>query len=189
RDLLTLVRAELRPDLRTALHQSAKARATIEVHNVRVPLEDGIHTIDISVRPVLREGNPARGFFLVLFAEGEGVSEPGEAVMLTSPAEPLAMQLEEELARVRGQLRQTIEQYETQVEEAKAANEELQAMNEELRSAAEELETSKEELQSVNEELTTVNQELKIKIEELGLTNNDFQNFINATDIGTIFLD
>src|SRR6185295_10182846 len=58
-----------------------------------------------------------------------------------------------------------------------------------LRSAAEELETSKEELQSVNEELTTVNQELKIKIEELGLINNDFQNLINATDIGTIFLD
>ena len=56
-------------------------------------------------------------------------------------------------------------------------------MNEELRSAAEELETSKEELQSVNEELTTVNQELKIKIEELGLTNNDFQNLINSTDI------
>ena len=62
-------------------------------------------------------------------------------------------------------------------------------MNEELRSTAEELETSKEELQSVNEELTTVNQELKIKIEELGLANNDFQNLINSTDIGTIFLD
>src|SRR3712207_6667349 len=62
-------------------------------------------------------------------------------------------------------------------------------MNEELRSAAEELETSKEELQSLNEELTTVNQELKIKIEELGLTNNDFQNLINSSDIGTIFLD
>jgi PAS domain S-box-containing protein len=62
-------------------------------------------------------------------------------------------------------------------------------MNEELRSAAEELETGKEELQSVNEELTTVNEELKIKIDELAVTNNDFQNFINATDIGAIFLD
>jgi two-component system CheB/CheR fusion protein len=90
---------------------------------------------------------------------------------------------------VRTQLRATIEQYETHVEEAKAANEELQAMNEELRSAAEELETSKEELQSVNEELTTVNQELKLKIDELGLATNDLQNFINSTDIGTIFLD
>ena len=90
---------------------------------------------------------------------------------------------------MKAQLRATIEQYETQVEEAKASNEELQATNEELRSAAEELETSKEELQSVNEELTTVNQELKIKIEELAVTNNNFQNLINSTEIGTIFLD
>jgi len=108
---------------------------------------------------------------------------------LTSPAEAPITHLEEELARVRSQLRTTIEQYESQVEEAKASNEELQALNEELRSSAEELETSKEELQSVNEELSTVNQELKIKIDELGSTNNDFQNFINATDIGAIFLD
>ena len=62
-------------------------------------------------------------------------------------------------------------------------------MNEELRSSAEELETGKEELQSMNEELTTVNQELKVKIEELSQANNDFQNLINSTDIGTIFLD
>jgi PAS domain S-box-containing protein len=160
------------------------------VRNIVVPLEDGNHSIDISVRPVLRESDPAQGFFVVVFTERARIPREEEpSVTLTSPAEPLTAQLEEELARVRVQLRQTIEQYETQVEEAKAANEELQAMNEELRSAAEELETSKEELQSVNEELTTVNEELKIKIEELGLTNNDFQNLIKATDIGTIFLD
>src|SRR6476620_4745101 len=58
-----------------------------------------------------------------------------------------------------------------------------------MRSSAEELETSKEELQSVNEELTTVNQELKIKIDELATSDNDFQNLINSTDIGTVFLD
>lgn len=56
-------------------------------------------------------------------------------------------------------------------------------------SAAEELETSREELQSVNEELTTVNRELKVKVEEISQSNNDFQNLINSTDIGTIFLD
>ncbi|HXI27421.1 MAG TPA: CheR family methyltransferase [Vicinamibacterales bacterium] len=190
RDLLTLVRPELRPDLRTALHQAMTARAAVEVRNVLVALDDGHHRIDVAVRPVLRDGDPARGFFVVLFSEG-AVADRQEAppVTLDSPAEALTMQLEEELTRLRAQLRQTVDQYETQAEEAKAANEELQAMNEELRSSAEELETSKEELQSVNEELTTVNQELKIKIEELGLTNNDFQNFINATDIGTIFLD
>ena len=90
----------------------------------------------------------------------EAVLAPSpDRVELTSPAESAVVHLEEELKRIKAQLRTTIEQYETQTEEAKAANEELQAMNEELRSAAEELETSKEELQSVNEELTTLNHE------------------------------
>jgi two-component system CheB/CheR fusion protein len=188
RDLMALVRTELRPDLRTALHQAAKERTNVEIRGIAAVLDDGPARVNLSVKPVLRENDPARGFFLITFDEEiRAAAEP--PVTLTSPAEPIKRQLEEELARVKAQLRTTVEQYETQAEEAKASNEELQAMNEELRSAAEELETSKEELQSVNEELTTVNQELKIKIEELGLTNNDFQNFINATDIGTIFLD
>ena len=190
RDLLLLVRPELRPDLRTALHQAAKDHTVVDVRGVAVHLDGEASRVDISVKPVVNPRDPACGYFVVTFDETSSTPTPhGKAVTLTSPVEPIAQQLEEELARVTGQLRATVEQYETQVEEAKASNEELQAMNEELRSAAEALETSKEELQSVNEELTTVNQELKIKIEELGLTNNDFQNFINATDIGTIFLD
>lgn len=82
-----------------------------------------------------------------------------------------------------------MEQNELHQEELRASNEEPQAMNEELRSTAEELETSKEELQSVNQELATVNEELKIKIEELSLANNNFQNLMNLTNVGTIFLD
>ncbi len=188
RDILRLVRPELQPDLRTALHQAARDRVRVDVRGVTVALEDGPKTVDVLVRPVLREGTPLRGYFVILFQERAW--EPSDqAKQLESSAEPLTRQLQDELARVKEQLRLTVEQYETQGEESKASNEELQAMNEELRSATEELETSKEELQSVNEELTTVNQELKIKIEELGLTNNDFQNLINSTDIGTIFVD
>lgn len=62
-------------------------------------------------------------------------------------------------------------------------------MNEELRSSTEELGTSREELQSLNEELRMVNQELRIKIEEQAQANDDIQNLINSTEIGTIFLD
>ena len=62
-------------------------------------------------------------------------------------------------------------------------------MYEELRSSSEELETSREELQSLNEELRTVNQELKIKIEEQTQANDDMQNLVAATEIGTVFLD
>ena len=56
-------------------------------------------------------------------------------------------------------------------------------------SAAEELEAGREELQSVNEKLLTVNQELEIKIKELAQSNNDFQNLISSSDVGTLFLD
>jgi two-component system, chemotaxis family, CheB/CheR fusion protein len=190
RDVAHLARPELRPDLRTALHQAARERTNVDVRRVPVSIDGSRAEVRIRVRPVLKDGDPTRGFFLILFEEeaGDG-SQPGPGIELTSPASLQNVQLDEELSRVKGQLRGTIEQYETQVEEAKASNEELQALNEELRSSTEELETSKEELQSVNEELTTVNQELKIKIEELAQTNNDFINFINSSDIASIFLD
>ena len=191
RDVVKLAIPELRGDLRTALHQAAQDRATVQVKNIQLTPQHGGGPVTISVRPALRDHDSALGYFLIFF-EADAATAPADAdrpIQLVSPTEAPLSQLEEELSRVKTQLRGTIEQYETHVEEAKAANEELQAMNEELRSAAEELETSKEELQSVNEELTTVNQELKLKIEELGLANNDLQNFINSTDIATIFLD
>ena len=191
RDILRIVIPELRLDLRTALHLATRQRSPVEVGGIKLANPAGDRRITISVKPSLRDGDPPRGYFLVVLQE-EQEQPPDrveQALQLQSPAGPESRRIEDELQRVKFQLRTTIEQYETHSEESRAANEELQAMNEELRSAAEELETSKEELQSLNEELTTVNQELKIKIEELGLTNNDFQNLINSTDIGTIFLD
>ena len=191
RDLLKMVRPELRVGLRSALYQAARDRTSVEVPGLRIAADgEEARALTIVVRPALGDGDPPRGFFLILFQEIDAPQAGAAAVQTASAlATDLARGLEEELTRVKAQLRSTIEQHETHAEEAKASNEELQAVNEELRSAAEELETSKEELQSVNEELTTVNQELKIKIEELGLTNNDFQNLINSTQIGTIFLD
>jgi two-component system, chemotaxis family, CheB/CheR fusion protein len=188
-DLLKLVRPELRVELRTALFQAAKDRTTVKVTDIELTLDGEPSRINLIVRPVLREDDPARGFFLVLFADHEAADRAERTIRPIDSTEPIARQLEEELTRVKAQLRTTVEQYEAQVEEAQASAEEHQAMNEELRSSAEELETSKEEIQSVNEELTTVNQELKIKIEELRHSNNDFQNLINSTDIATIFLD
>lgn len=190
RDLLKLIRPELRVELRAALFQASKDRSSIVVTNLPVVIDGGERRVDLTVRPVLREDDPARGFFLVMFADRTGSGATGPGVKpLDASSEPVARRLEEELARIKTQLRTTIEQYEAQVEEAQAAAEEHQAMNEELRSSAEELETGKEEIQSVNEELTAVNQELKVTIEELRLRNDDFQNLINSTDIATIFLD
>jgi two-component system CheB/CheR fusion protein len=187
-NLLKLIRPELRLELRTALYQAARKRQQVDAQGLELQMDGGEERVNISVRPVLREDDPTRGFILVLFDEAREEAAKAATSMVTR-AGPIARQLEDELIRVRAQLRATGEQHEVQQEELKASNEELQAINEELRSSAEELETSKEELQSVNEELITVNQELKIKIEEVTQTNNDILNLVNSTDIGTIFLD
>lgn len=186
KNLLKLIKPELRLELRSALYQSAQRQSAVEARGLKVNINDKTETINVKVRPVLRSGDTAKGFILIIFEPGK--DETGQEIVLSSD-EPLAKQMEEELIRVKIQLRTANEQHDFQAEEMKASNEELQAMNEELRSAAEELETSKEELQSINEELRTVNQELKVKIEETSIASNNLQNIINSTDIGTIFLD
>lgn len=90
--------------------------------------------------------------------------------------------IEQELQYTRENLQATIEELET-------SNEELQATNEELLSSNEELQSTNEELQSVNEELITVNSEYQMKIVELTELNNDMDNLLSSTHIGTVFLD
>jgi two-component system CheB/CheR fusion protein len=97
--------------------------------------------------------------------------------------------LEQELRTKDEYLHTTLEEMETSNEELKSTNEEMQSVNEELQSTNEELETSKEELQSVNEELSTVNAELQTKVFDLSRANNDMNNLLAGTGVGTLFLD
>ena len=97
--------------------------------------------------------------------------------------------LNEELLAKDEFLQAANEELETSNEELKSSNEEMQSVNEELQSTNEELETSKEELQSINEELNTVNAELQSKVSDLSRANNDMNNLLAGTGIGTIFVD
>ena len=189
RNLFKLIHPELRLPVSTAVYQAVNRETNVSADNLQINLNGKNETVNIGVRPVLQTtDDAARGFILIMFEPAENkTGATVEAVLKSS--EPIAEQLEEELLRSQARFYQSIERSEVQAEELKASNEELQAINEELRSATEELETGKEELQSVNEELVTVNQELKIKIEELSQSNNDFQNLINSSHIGTVFLD
>ena len=110
-------------------------------------------------------------------------------VKATAVQESLATQLESELKTLKDEYQATLDEFERHAEELKAANEEVLSMNEELQSTNEELETSKEEIHSMNEELRTVNSQLNLKVEELTRVNNDLVNFLNSSEIGTIFLD
>ena len=86
-------------------------------------------------------------------------------------------------------LQQTKENLQATIEELETTNEEQQATNEELLASNEELQSTNEELQSVNEELYSVNAEFQTKIGELTTLNNDMDNLLQSTDIGTVFLD
>ena len=185
-NLLKSVHPDLRLELRTALFAAVQQAHRVETRRMQIEVAGEPRQIHVVVQP-LDEPQWAHGYIAVIFHQMAGA---GELIQpLAADAEPIMRQIEEELQRTKDQLRMTIEQYETANEEHKAANEELQAINEELRVATEELETSKEELQSVNEELLAVNQELKHKVDEVSQSNNDLQNLMASTEIGTLFID
>ena len=184
-NLMTVVNAALRVELRTALFRAAQSNESVIVPALSVAVGGATETIDLQVRPI-RPGESAHGFFLILF---DKKIEPLTQAEQKTERETISREVGDELQSLKEQLNATVEQFEVSSEELKASNEELQAMNEELRSAAEELETSKEELQSVNEELITVNHELKEKVEELSRANGDLTNLMTSTDLATIFLD
>jgi two-component system CheB/CheR fusion protein len=190
-DVTELVRPELRFDLRAALHRAFERNQASLSLPIPVQFNGSPKRVFLQVKPVaLEKENPRQA--VVFFIEGDSVAE-GEANQEASERDTASdttiRHLKEELELTRSRLRASREEFEAANEELRAANEELQSINEEYRSTAEELETSKEELQSINEELQTVNAELKLKLDSVSRANNDLQNLMASTDVGTLFLD
>lgn len=188
-DLLSLVHRDLRLELRTAL---SRARETNEpAHTDQVLLGVNGHTVgvDITVEPI-DDAPEGQRSFVVLFKDGAVRPSPVSSGSASSLVRSEHVErLENELRATRERLQATIEELESTNEELKSSNEEYQSLNEELQSANEELETSREELQSVNEELTTVNGELAHRVQELTRATSDLKNFLESTQIATVFLD
>nr|WP_295926746.1 CheR family methyltransferase [uncultured Dyadobacter sp.] len=68
KNLLKLIRPELRLELRTAFYQAVQQKANVEAPNLRVRLDDRTQVLTLHVRPVLDDdstarGNPGRGFY------------------------------------------------------------------------------------------------------------------------------
>ncbi|MEK9284182.1 PAS domain-containing protein [Bradyrhizobium sp. ISRA442] len=186
-DLLQLVHRDLRIELRTALARAAETNEPAHADHVQLGLNGHRVLVDITVEPI-QEGAGGHRNFVVLFKDGPvRVIEANQsnAMVRTEHVE----RLESELRATGERLQATIEELESTNEELKSSNEEYQSLNEELQSANEELETSREELQSVNEELTTVNGELAHRVQELTRATSDLKNFLESTQIATVFLD
>jgi two-component system, chemotaxis family, CheB/CheR fusion protein len=187
-NLVDLVPRSLRGELRRALTAAASRRRRV-VRDIEVTLEDAVHRVRLTVRPV-PDPEAGSGLFLVALEDHAPLDAPEKAEEAAVEAdEPALDRLEGELRTTRAELRTAVEDLESANEELKSSNEELISTNEELQSANEELQTSQEELQSLNEELETINAELRQKVDELDAANADLQNLFASTEIAAIFLD
>jgi two-component system CheB/CheR fusion protein len=197
-NILKMAREGLRRDLTTALHQAVAHKEPVRHPGVRVKTNGDVITVHLTVRPVTAGAEP--GLFLVIFENAPPADperrEEAAAVEAGQGARESATQVDARIATLKQELRAkeehlqtTNEELETSNEELESSNEEMQSVNEELQSTNEELETSKEELQSVNEELATVNAELQQRVADLSRANNDMNNLLAGTGIGTIFVD
>ena len=208
-NILKMAREGLRTNLTTSLHNAVLQREPVRHMGLRVKTNGDFTVINLTVRPMapISAANTPTNLFLVVFEEApvadQQTSEKVRSVEASDVAGTSATDADSRIAALKQELRAkeeylqtTNEELETSNEELKSSNEEMkssneemQSVNEELQSTNEELETSKEELQSVNEELATVNVELQTKVVDLSQANNDMNNLLAGTGIGTIFVD
>lgn len=182
--------------LSTALRKAEKHNQKVVYKGIQYR-RDGdteMQQLTVIVRPIerLNDRNSIRDLYLILFLDEDIKQLDYDAndknTILETQTDALKfdkdriLSLEQELLDTKANLQAMIEEVET-------SNEELQATNEELLASNEELQSTNEELQSVNEELYTVNSEHQEKIDEIVFLNEDLENLINSTRLGTIFLD
>ena len=190
-NVVKMARTGLRRELATALHKAAATQAVVRCPALRVKTDGEFTCVDLTIRPVPvgPAQKPEASLFLVILEPAPAAPPaPGQPAG-TPEADAHLAALRQELQAKEDYLKASKEELETSNEELMSANEEMQSVNEELQSTNEEMETSKEELQSVNEELATVNAELQIKVADLSRANNDMNNLLAGTGIGTVFVD
>lgn len=200
-NILKMAREGLRPALSSALHKASLSQETVRAQNISVKTNGDFTGVDLRICPVISDAATVAEvpLYLVMLedtpivaqevAQSSSALAGGEADNKNADAHARIAMLEQELRARDEYLQATHEELESSNEELKSANEEMQSVNEELQSTNEEMETSKEELQSVNEELATVNLELQTKVQDLSHANNDMNNLLAGTGIGTVFVD
>ncbi|MEI7831908.1 MAG: CheR family methyltransferase [bacterium] len=182
-NIIRMARPGLRLELATAVRKAIAQKRTVDIKGLRMQANEQVQTLNLSVIPVSL--GKSTGLYLVLFFDVPTVLVIPEG----TTGHMVTADMEQHIAELERGLRTRDEYLATHVEELTTANEELQSANEELQSTNEEMDTSREELQSVNEELSTVNAELQKKIEELSQANDDMNNLLAGTDVGTVFID
>ncbi len=189
-NIYAMAREGLRFDLGIAFQKAFRQKGPVAIKGLNVEKSKESQRVDITIQAI-EEPKALRGMAMIVFSDVPTPPKKRTAKgSKTSPVDKTqSLEMEQDLLRVRQELKMTHEEMQSSQEELKSVNEELQSANEELQSTNEELTTSREEMQSLNEELQTVNAEQQSKMEELSRVNNDMKNLLNSTEIVTVFLD
>ena len=191
--LLKMAHGVLQKEITRALQKAVKQNDKIVRKGLTVKMKETLSVIDLTVKPVGIDSSSCTEttLFLVILERAQDINHPCQRIPALANSKefaenestsPFIEELKRELKLKEEYLQRANEARET-------SNDEMQAVNEELQSTNEEMETSKEELQSVNEELYTVNAELQAKVTDLTWVNNDMNNLLAGTGVGTVFVD
>ncbi|MBM4055074.1 MAG: PAS domain S-box protein [Planctomycetes bacterium] len=181
-NIMKLARKEIRMELMSAIKNAIRQKKSAYSEEIHEIIDGYPLIIKIAVRPFANACSK-NSLYMIIFQE-QLVSERSKKKTFSH-----ATEFGKELDNTKKLLYDLIEQLEDSNDTLKQANEAAREKEEELRSTKEELETTKEELQSMNEELNIINTELQHKIDDLSKANNDIDNLLTSTNIGTVFLD
>ena len=185
-NILKMAREGLRPGLNAMLRQAVTSQKMAHTAGIKILINGEHLLITLSIQPVKDEQNQSHDvpLYLVSF---EDAPAPTPAAMAEAQQEGAGNEKvdADTLARISA-LSQELDAKDEYLQSTMAM---LETYNEDLQSTTEEMQSSNEELQSVNEELATVNAELQTKVQDLSRANNDMNNLLGGTGIGTVFVD
>lgn len=184
-NIYKIAEADLAVAIVTAMQKVRQEKRAVYYKNMKVSGSGQSLSVNLIAKPFSLKNKKFDKLVLVLFEEAGHSDEPVRA----ADEYEIEPDVHCRMIRLEQELRQAEESLQATIEELETSNEELQATNEELVAANEELRCANEELQSVNEKLVTVNAEYQVKIRELTAVNDDMDNFLTSTRIGTVFLD
>ena len=192
-NVLSMIKAELRLDLRTAIHQAKQDGQAVQKDGIQLKSGDRVRSVRLDVVSIKPQAE-SDDYFLILFREmpiWPEMNAVGKVSIRKKANREQAetLRLEQELETTKAHLRSIIEEQQATNQDLRAANEEILSSNEELQSTNEELQTAKEEIQATNEELSTINDELYRRNAETTQVSNDFQNLLGSINIPILMVE
>jgi two-component system CheB/CheR fusion protein len=190
-NILSMTQESLGRALTMALHKAILSKEAVHYPHINASNHGVPMMLALNVRYIPANDTADTDLYLITLEERPTDTLPESSnISIPNPTvNDHIAELEQELQEQEAFLQLANQKLLTSNEELRLFNEEMQSLNEELQSSNEELETSKEELQSLNEELSTVNAELQSKVTDLSRTNNDMNNLLAGSNIGTVFVD